>query len=131
MLRHLHRGGNELVRLRVLEQVRVLAEDDSRSVSSAARAFLSEVGEPAGQQSDDESLHNPPFELGGSEQGVVTDTGRERAPSAEGVSVSYESGRAAEAAGNWAVAIEAYTAALANPQHAAAASKQLRVCRIK
>ena len=131
VLRHLHRSGNEHVRVRVLEQVRVLAEDDSRSVSAAARAFLSEVGEPAGQQSDEEPSHNPPFEPGGSEQGVVTGAGRERVPSAEGASVSYESGRAAEAAGNWAAAIEAYTAALADPQHAAAASKQLRVCRIK
>jgi len=129
-LRHLHRSGNELVRVRVLEQARVLAEDDSRSVSAAASAFLSEVGEASGQQSDEESLHNQPFEPGGSEQGVVIGTGRERAPSAEGASVSYESGRTAEAAGNWAVAIEAYTAALADPQHAAAASKRLHRCWI-
>jgi len=131
VLRHLHRSGNELVRVRVLEQVRVLAEDDSRSVSTAARAFLSEVGEPVGEESDREPSHSRPFAPGGGEQGVELGADEERVPSEESTSVSYESGRAAEAAGNWAAAIEAYTAALADPQHAAAASKRLRVCRIK
>jgi len=43
-LAHLHRVGNELVRAVVAEQIAVLADDDSRSVSTAARALLAQLG---------------------------------------------------------------------------------------
>ncbi len=42
-LRGLHNRGNAIVKQRVLETVRVLAEDDSKSVSGAAKQFLSEL----------------------------------------------------------------------------------------
>ena len=42
-LRSWHNGGNAIVKQRVLETVRTLAEDDSRMVSDAANQFLSEL----------------------------------------------------------------------------------------
>src|SRR5271165_4869646 len=42
-LRSLHYRGNVIVKQRVLETVRLLAEDDSKSVSGAASQFLSEL----------------------------------------------------------------------------------------
>ena len=42
-LRILHNRGNAIVKQRVMETVRVLAEDDSKSVSGAAKQFLSEL----------------------------------------------------------------------------------------
>ena len=42
-LRSLHNVSNAIVKQRVLEAVRVLAEDDSKSVSEAANEFLSEI----------------------------------------------------------------------------------------
>jgi WD40 repeat protein/uncharacterized caspase-like protein len=42
-LRSLHYRGNDIVKQRVLETVRLLAEDDSKSVSGAASRFLSEL----------------------------------------------------------------------------------------
>jgi Caspase domain/WD domain, G-beta repeat len=42
-LRSLHSRGNVIVKQRVLETVRLLAEDDSKSVSDAASQFLSEL----------------------------------------------------------------------------------------
>ena len=42
-LRSLHNRGNAIVKQRVLETVRVLARDDSKSVSAAANQFLSEL----------------------------------------------------------------------------------------
>ncbi len=42
-LRGLHNVGNAIVKQRVLETVRTLAEDDSKEVSEAAKQFLSEI----------------------------------------------------------------------------------------
>ena len=42
-LQGLHSVGNTIVRQRVLETVRMLADDDSKSVSQAAHQFLSEI----------------------------------------------------------------------------------------
>src|SRR3954470_7928582 len=46
-LAHLHRVGNDLVRAVVAEQIAVLADDDSRSVSTAAGALLAQLGPTA------------------------------------------------------------------------------------
>jgi hypothetical protein len=45
-LAHLHRVGNDLVRATVADHVAALAEDDSRSVSSAATALLERLDQP-------------------------------------------------------------------------------------
>src|SRR3954454_1733098 len=46
-LAHLHRGGNDVVRAIVAGHVAALADDDSRSVSSAATALLERINPPS------------------------------------------------------------------------------------
>ena len=53
-LRILHNRGNAIVKQRVMETVRVLAEDDSKSVSGAAKQFLSElIPQEEGRQAEE------------------------------------------------------------------------------
>jgi tetratricopeptide (TPR) repeat protein len=128
-LRRLHRIGNAQVQVRVIEHVRMLAEDDSRKVSEAARAFQSEVAKSPDRQAAAEPRRS---------QGSGVDVGRQQpaqgAPghaAAGSAAVSYEAGRTAEAAGDWAAAIKAYAAALADPQRRADAASRLRTCRVR
>jgi hypothetical protein len=55
-LEHLHVVGNDVVRAAVDEQVRVLAADDSRSVSTAAAALLERLGRPGAAGSAPEEV---------------------------------------------------------------------------
>jgi hypothetical protein len=58
-LEHLHRAGNDIVRAAVVEQVAVLATDDSRSVAAAASALLARLGTDGTSSSPSSPVSSP------------------------------------------------------------------------